>query len=194
MYIKRMSKCTECGQPSRSKNGTLCEKHYMRWYRHKSFEKKRQAGPVEHSHGYILVPAEEHPLREGKAGKYEYEHRVTYYDGNGQGPFPCYWCGKTVTWSDLHIDHLNDDKKDNSLSNLAASCPTCNQARGRDKQRRTMIRKVGVLYEYKGVKETAGYWAELAGISRTSFRSRIRSGWSVADAVETPRGKTGPRP
>lgn len=127
-------------------------------------------------------------------GNYTYEHRANYYDKHGEGPFPCHWCGETVTWETLHIDHLDDDKLNNDVGNLAATCPTCNQARGHDKIRKAMIDKVGILYEHEGLKLTAGDWAKRIGISRTSFTARVKAGWSVEKAVTTPRGKTGPRP
>lgn len=188
-----MADCKICGAPARSKNSDLCEKHYMRWYRKGTYDLEPKSTGYIQSGGYKMVPAKGHPLRVGKKSNFEYEHRIVYYDAHGAGPFQCKWCDATVTWNDLHIDHLDDSKTNNDVSNLAATCPTCNQARGREKQRKTMVAKVGRLFEYKGVQETAGHWAQKAGISRNSFLWRIKNGWSVEDAVETPRGKYGPK-
>lgn len=54
----------------------------------------------------------------------------------------------------------------------------------------------GVLYDYKGIKYTVVELGKLSGLkeraleNRTNLiKARLSIGWSVKDAVETPRGK-----
>ena len=43
-----------------------------------------------------------------------------------------------------------------------------------------------VRLEYNGVSKTMSEWAELLGMNYTTLKERIRSGWSVEKALETP--------
>jgi len=74
--------------------------------------------------GYLEEKLPGHPLAT-KAGRV-LQHRRVYYDEYGLGPFECYWCGQTVTWGTVHIDHLNEIRDDNRLENLVAACTKCN--------------------------------------------------------------------
>jgi hypothetical protein len=64
------------------------------------------------------------------------EHRVVLHDHIGAGEHPCHWCNKPVFWeikrgpSKLVVDHLDADKQNNKLLNLAPSCHSCNANRG----------------------------------------------------------------
>ena len=177
----------------------LCEKHYMRMRRadepkpipKMKVEPEPRIIPevLSDKAGYILQMAPDHPLRTG-ASKRVRQHRVVYYNAHGDGPFDCHWCKKAVTWKTLHIDHVDDDKTNNALSNLVASCPRCNQQRGFPKAMATKRAKTGVTID--GVCRTLNEWSDLAGISRTSIIRRMKLGWDAKDAVFKPRGKTGP--
>jgi hypothetical protein len=161
----------------------------MRLYRNGTLEKKVQPKVCEHSHGYVMVPASGHFLARGSS--HAYEHRIAYHAKHGDGPFNCHWCGVQVTWDTLHIDHLDDDKKNNAVTNLVASCPICNQKRGFEKVKKTWRTKVGVTA--LGHTKTLNEWAAFAGISRQSLLHRLSKGMPIEQAVTMPRGKFGPK-
>jgi hypothetical protein len=108
----------------------LCEACYMRLRRNGTVEtiaKKRRHSYRQES-GYVLISNPEHPL--SGSGGYVAEHRMVMYDLQGEGPHPCFWCGKSLTWKRINIDHLNEVKDDNRPENLVISCHRCNEARG----------------------------------------------------------------
>lgn len=169
----------------------LCEACYGRLRRRGTIEYKSIPYRTLNSAGYVRVREPKHCLSDSTGSVYE--HRFVYYKHHGDGPFACNWCGKKVTWFDMHIDHLDNNITNNDISNLVASCPICNQQRGNSKRRQTMISKRGVLIEYNGEKKTAGEWAETIGITRASLLFRLKSGWTIEKALTTPRGVTGPK-
>lgn len=171
----------------------LCEKHYMRLRRNGSVRKKKTniEGDVEHSGGYLLAYAPDHPLAE--KGRRVYRHRVVYYDSYGEGPFKCHWCGIGVTWSNMHVDHLNDNKKDNRVGNLVASCPVCNQSRGQHKMIAKQRGRPEWQYTAHGKTMCLSEWSRLLGISRASLLWRMKAGWSDADVFSARKGNTGPK-
>lgn len=188
-----------CDKPARSRHGLYCDACYCRRWRNKKagngrvFEHVPPSEGFDHTGGYRLIPAKGHPLRDGKVGIYEYEHRVRFYDKHGAGPFNCHHCGKQVTWDDMHVDHLNDNPQDNDLNNLVASCPTCNQWRGKRKMKRTMRERHAIKITWRGTTKTLAEWAEQVGIDRVSLQWRLKRGWSLDRALTEPRGRTGPR-
>lgn len=180
-----------CGMKAVRVGAQMCEKHYMRMRRNETTEYVGRAipGKLEHSHGYVLVPAAGHPRALG--GYRAYEHRVVFTDAHGEGPFNCHWCSKVVTWSDMHVDHVDADKANNDLSNLVASCADCNQRRGHEKIRETWRKRNGVTIN--GVTRTLNEWAEVVGLRRSSIVARLKAGWDIERAVFEPRGKFGPK-
>ncbi|WP_288875117.1 hypothetical protein [uncultured Kosakonia sp.] len=181
-----------CNLHKRSRNSPYCEKHYMRVRRHGTTDKMstRKAGKLEHTGGYLLIYAPEHPLAGGSSRVYE--HRKVYYDAHGAGPFGCHWCGKEIGWDSLHIDHLDNCKTNNKPPNLVASCAVCNQQRGRDKMIKTMREKSHRRYTAHGKTMCLNEWADYLGLSRTSLEYRINAGWDI-NTVFSPRiGNSGP--
>jgi hypothetical protein len=179
-----------CESEANRKGAELCEKHYARIRRYGTHKSVFERSPDRtlQSAGYVLVKAKGHPrsLGLGRA----YEHRVVYQDARGAGPFPCNWCGVAVTWDDMHIDHVDDDKTNNAVSNLVASCQLCNQARGKQKRIETMRAKHGV--EFNGERLTLGEWAARLGISDVSLKWRLANGWPLGRALTENRGTHGP--
>lgn len=187
-----MKICTvhDCGKPTRTLSASLCKKHYHRQYRTGTLEltAKRKDSYMS-SHGYIILYAKDHPLT--VSSSYVYEHRAVYYNKHGVGPFPCHWCSAVVGWHNLHIDHLDDDKANNSPDNLVASCPGCNTDRGRLKRQRSHWRSRREI-SFNGKTLCLSEWGFELGISHAAMATRLKK-WPIERALTEPRGKTGPR-
>lgn len=180
-----------CETRRRSAAAPYCEKHYYRLRRRGTMELIGASPVLEHSHGYLLVHAPDHPLCT-PGQQHVYEHRKVFFDAHGEGPFQCHVCGAPQGWATMHVDHLNDVRDDNRLNNLAPACPTCNTWRGRHKVD-AIIRDRAAKLELNGERLTVAEWATKLGISQVSLRWRLSSGWSLERALTEPRGKTGPR-
>jgi hypothetical protein len=187
--------CTvsECGKKVRSPHADYCQMHYMRVRRNGSTDAHKPSQYLMHSHGYVLVYAPQHPLTVRHSGSYEYEHRVVFYDAHGEGPFECHWCGTGISWESMHVDHLNGVRDHNRIDNLVASCPKCNQWRGKEKVVSTIREHQGTWLTFRGQRRLLSDWAESLGICRTALQSRIKSGWPLERALTEPRGETGPK-
>ena len=197
---KQVSICSVegCGKKSRNVKGRLlCEAHYMRLRRKGTTDLKPPKSEITHSHGYVIVRCPDHPLALRLGRNHAYQHRVVFYDANGEGPFDCHWCGEEVDWDTLHVDHLDDVKTHNDPLNLVASCPTCNQARGVEKMKLSS-RHRGLQITHDGLTLNVQHWADKTGLKATTIKARLASGWSPDKALTTPaRAKrpdgTGPR-
>lgn len=80
------------------------------------------------THGYMMLYRPGHPL--AHKNRAVGEHRFVMFEALGPGHHPCHWCGTSVDWPRICIDHLNDKKDDNRLANLVVSCEPCNILRG----------------------------------------------------------------
>ena len=86
--------------------------------------------------GYVFARQPEHPLADSKG--VVRVHRQVLFDALGRGPHPCHWCGTPVTFraaresgsatgpGALVVDHLDEDKRNNTRANLVPSCHKCN--------------------------------------------------------------------
>lgn len=119
-----------CAKP-RYQQRLLCSTHAMRKHRYGDVHADRTRKPapyVIHSGGYRKVIRRDHPLADGDG--YVYEHRLVLFEAIGGGEHSCRWCGRGVTWRvDLEVDHIDHDRLNNALSNLAPSCHGCNTRR-----------------------------------------------------------------
>jgi hypothetical protein len=181
-----------CGAHVRSIGTPYCEMHYMRLRRNGVFERLVPSDKRGHTHGYVLLYLPTHPLRQ-LSSPYVFEHRAVFYSTYGEGPFSCHWCGVVVTWTTMHVDHLNDVRNDNRVENLVPSCPICNQRRGIGKMQQTMRERHGVWLELRGERKILCEWAEQIGISPQSLKARLSRGWPPERALTEPRaGRYGP--
>lgn len=144
------------------------------------------------SSGYVMVFAPNHPLARRRTARYEYEHRIVFYNTHGEGPFRCYWCGRQIDWMTMHVDHLDKNRSNNEPGNLVSSCPVCNQGRGRGQMVETMRRRRGRTLRLGEIEKTVSEWARALGISRSSIVARLSAGWPIQRALTEPRGKFGP--
>lgn len=185
-----------CQRKARSSKQPLCETHYYRVRRNGSLALKLETNPppacVSHTQGYVLEWAPNHPLARGSSRVYQ--HRLVLHEALGEGPFDCHWCGVSVTWDDMHVDHLNGVRDDNAPSNLVPSCPACNIKRGTETMTATHRARSKAKVEWQGESLTLGEWGARLGITAQSVRFRLAAGWEKGRALTEPRGVTGPRP
>lgn len=178
-----------CDRKATRKTQKMCEKHYYRVRRNGTVKLKdiQARERYEHTHGYWLVLDKEHPLAD-KSG-YVYEHRKVLYATNPE--MKCFHCGIDETWHTCHIDHLDDNKKNNIIDNLVISCPQCNVQRGQHKSKKT-IRDKFAAHTYRKEKLCVSEWAERIGITSQAMQYRINN-WKDKDRIFTEsRGKYGP--
>lgn len=193
MKQKKLEPCSVegCEKPANRVGHRLCEKHYGRLRRNGNYGLMVRP-ELAHTAGYVLVYAPNHWLTQRHSSCREYKHRVVYFDNHGVGPFTCHWCGIDVTWDDMHVDHLDDNKKNNDAANLLASCPSCNVKRGHHK----MVKKkrmAGRLLTFGDETLCMNEWAKRIGLSSASIAWRLDNGWSVKETLSRPRGKFGPQ-
>lgn len=124
----------------------ICAKHYARVVRHGSPDAVTLPQRKEVLKSYRMLHKQVHPLADAIGDVYE--HRVVLYDAIGDGEHPCHWCGRLVAWhaeeprDRLVVDHVDEIKYNNDLTNLVPSCVRCNSLRlGHYKHRRTCCLK-----------------------------------------------------
>jgi len=117
--------CLLRGCNNKHKGHGLCQKHLVR---------KRRGLPMFgvlrtlHPKRYKLITKPQHPLAM-KNGRV-YVHRMVLYDEVEGSRLPCFWCGAPLEWKvNLHVDHRNHDRHNNSPTNLVPSCNSCNAGR-----------------------------------------------------------------
>jgi 5-methylcytosine-specific restriction endonuclease McrA len=174
-----------CDNHANRVGAVMCEKHYARVRRHGSTDKQSNLinGDLIHTGGYILKHAPDHPLYKNYSRLFA--HRIVYYDNYGNGPFKCFHCSVCVTWATMHIDHLDDNKLNNNIQNLVASCPVCNQKRGYEKMKKSSQERTKWMIEHDGKRMHVSDWAKQIGISRVALKNRLKN-WSVQDALTKP--------
>lgn len=178
-----------CCKPVRGVGSTICEMHYGRLRRNGTLENRKLQAVIEHTNGYLLELAPDHPLSKSSHHRV-YQHRRVFYDAYGEGPFKCHVCGAEQTWETMHVDHLDEDRTNNDLSNLAAACPVCNSWRNKQHniERSLAVRPKIIAF---GESRCLSEWHRITGIPRTTIKRRIDEGWPPEKALSTPPGPTG---
>lgn len=119
-----------CRMPAVRVGKDLCEGCYCRLRRTGTTEKRRREPTYRYqtSAGYIKILLPGHPLADSSG--HVFEHRKVLFEVLGPGEQSCFWCDKVLPWPAVVVDHLNENKDDNTKENLVASCNNCNRARG----------------------------------------------------------------
>ena len=172
-----------CNINVRSTNSDLCEKHYMRMYRRGSLDDRVVKHKTISSNGYILIKNDNIPVHIRHKSGYAYEHRVVFFNNYGEGPYNCHWCGVSLNFEDICIDHLNEIKTDNRIENIVCSCNPCNSGRTAKKCRDAIIRKQGYMITHNQQTMCLEDWARKIGITSTGLKWRIDRGWDLEKAL-----------
>ena len=181
-----MSKCkiNGCNRCVRYKAQGVCQMHYFRMMRTGSYEKKdkNRSLRTHNAKGYQMLYLPDHPL--AMKNGYAYEHRVVMYQLFGNKPMHCVKCQKLIDWISVHVDHINEDIKDNSKNNLRFLCNACNVMRTRTCQVEHQKGK-GRGITCNGVTLTATEWSRMPNVkvSRGTIVRRMLNGCSANEAI-----------
>lgn len=173
-----------CGRPADYKAAELCQKHYFRVRRNNTTDMVRApAKPrIEDERGYQFLHVPTHPLL-SKGQIYVAEHRVVLFAAIGPGPMQCAICGCGLTWKTCHVDHIDENPRNNDLSNLRPTCRRCNTWRNMPPAVVRMKNAVALTYE--GITKTANQWAQdpRVAVSGPTILRRKRQGMTDVDAL-----------
>ena len=156
----------------------ICQMHYFRFMRNGTYDKTiKRKYRVENPAGYQKITEKEHPLSDGSG--YVYEHRFVYYN-HDKDVSKCSICGTNINWKTLHIDHIDDNVRNNDISNLRATCRNCNTTKGR---KASSLSKTFI--EYRGIKLSVAEWARRddVKVAYQTIRYRLLNGISPEDAI-----------
>ena len=166
----------------------VCQMHYFRFMRTGSYELPPKPVRKEKTHnakGYQMLFMPEHPL--AMKNGYVYEHRYVMYQHIGEDLGICEFCGCSLDWKNCHVDHTDNDIKNNNLDNLRVICRGCNVMRShRNIPKHTHKGHLGITFN--GITMTATEWARYEGVnvSHVTIKRRLKNGWSVERALFTP--------
>lgn len=173
----------------------LCQKHYFRQWRNGTVETKLQAKKRELGYtrrqrvqiderGYQRLYEPLHPLCDSQG--YVYEHRKVVFDAIGNSLCSCELCGRSVNWGNVHIDHIDNNPRNNIRHNLRPLCRSCNTRRDYP-EAHTMKGRHSV--EIGGVTLTANEWGKLTDgyLTGSTIIRRIKSGMTHEQALMSPK-------
>lgn len=166
----------------------LCQKHYFRIRRngHLDLLDKNPKNRYVTPNGYISLRIPDHPLA-NRAGLV-FEHRYVIYPSIGPDCRPCELCGKPQTWKVCHVDHKDDDRKNNEIGNLRILCRGCNVKRGFTPDSYANRGQIGLI-EFDGRRDTPAEWARdpRVKVSGNTIILRKKQGMSDYDALFSPK-------
>lgn len=175
-----------CDRAANYKGKGLCQKHYFRQWRYGTTDLVRSAKPRhETPDGYQWLHDPAHPLKHRKGG-YVAEHRAVLFADIGPGPMSCALCARDLTWQTCKVDHIDNDVRNNVLSNLRPTCNLCNTRRG---MRSPSEWNKTVVLEHDGRRLCAQEWSREPGvkISGRQIIARKRAGMSDYEAIFSPK-------
>ena len=175
-----------CEKDARYKSQCVCQKHYFRFMRTGAYDLAEKKGPMKTRewNGYIRVHEPDHPLADMNG--YVAEHRKVVYDRIGESLSECELCKKPVDWTTVHIDHKDDNRKNNAPDNLRPLCNGCNTRRGYPEQH-TVAGRLAITYQ--GETKTPQEWARdpRVSIPGHTIRHRFKAGMTAEQALFSER-------
>lgn len=173
-----------CDRDAKYKTAKLCQMHYFRVWRNGSLEKKEINASLRYNtpNGYVRLRMPDHPLA-NRSGCV-FEHRYVMWSIVGPDCRPCELCGKPQTWATCHVDHKDEDRKNNSTDNLRILCRGCNVKRGFSAQSYANRSRVGLI-EFEGKLDTAANWVRdpRVKVCGATILKRKASGMTDAEAL-----------
>lgn len=173
-----------CEREATYKAAQLCQMHYFRVRRNGTVVKTPIGRALRYvtPNGYITLYKPGHPL--SNKTNCVFEHRFVMWPIVGPDCRPCELCGKPQTWSTCHVDHIDDNRQNNSPTNLRILCRGCNVKRGFRPESHEFRSKVGLI-EFEGKRDTSTNWARdpRVKVSGNTIRLRKAAGMTDAEAL-----------
>lgn len=172
-----------CDRKATYKSDRLCQKHYFRVRRYGTTDTTRSGHRKERvitPNGYVRVSDDNHPLA---SSGYVFEHRKVAYDDRNGIAKCCEMCGRKVTWSTCHVDHIDEDRQNNESCNLRVCCNACNTRRN---PRLSSYEHKGCLaVSFNGETKTPAEWERdpRVEVSGSTICRRKKKGESDYDAL-----------
>lgn len=173
-----------CEREATYKAAQLCQMHYFRIRRNGTAVKTPIGRALRYvtPNGYITLYKPGHPL--SNKTNCVFEHRFVMWPIVGPDCRPCELCGKPQTWATCHVDHIDDNRQNNSPTNLRILCRGCNVKRGFRPESHEFRSKVGLI-EFEGKRDTSTNWARdpRVKVSGNTIRLRKAAGMTDAEAL-----------
>ena len=173
-----------CEREATYKAAQLCQMHYFRIRRNGTAVKTPIGRALRYvtPNGYITLYKPGHPL--SNKTNCVFEHRFVMWPIVGPDCRPCELCGEPQTWAQCHVVHIDDNRQNNSPTNLRILCRGCNVKRGFRPESHEFRSKVGLI-EFEGKRDTSTNWARdpRVKVSGNTIRLRKAAGMTDAEAL-----------